>query len=214
MPGCGGVPARNVLSCRSHPQMHPAASPRCAALRCAGFVYDPTGSFDFFNSTGGGKFGSRTNVTLVEVGWACGWACTACGRVVGHVEHVGPVLACGSLAPLISCSPCAAMHAVHSDAACCCFAPPAACLAKPLSLRGGWHPGSPGPAPFLSCPASPPLLPFYPQCMEACQMQEECESFVYNDVLAQCFLKVGPCMHLLGRLVCGRLGRVWGGLLG
>lgn len=56
-------------------------------------MYDPINSFAFFNASGGGRFGSRTNVTLLE-------------------------------------------------------------------------------------------------CMSACQMEPSCESFVYNDVLENCFLKV------------------------
>jgi hypothetical protein len=31
------------------------------------------------------------------------------------------------------------------------------------------------------------------QCMAACQVAETCESFVYNDVLKQCFLARGQC---------------------
>ena len=31
------------------------------------------------------------------------------------------------------------------------------------------------------------------ECMVACQEAEECESFVVNEVLAQCFLKTQQC---------------------
>ncbi len=50
--------------------------------------------------------------------------------------------------------------------------------------------GSRPPRPALSSDcSSPPFFPPKQDCMIACQEADDCESFTYNAVLMQCFLK-------------------------